>query len=62
MKNVSRFLKTTAVLSLTAVMAFTPVGGTAIDAYAKTYTGSNEDSQDYSWNWSDVINSYLLET
>ena len=62
MKNVSRFLKTTAVLSLTAVMAFTPVGGTAIDAYAKTYTGSNEDSQDYYWNWSDVINSYLLET
>ena len=62
MKNVSRFLKTTAVLSLTAVMAFTPVGGTAIDAYAKTYTGSNEDSQDYSWNWSDVINSYLLIT
>ena len=62
MKNVSRFLKTTAVLSLTAVMAFTPVGGTAIDAYAKTYTGSNEDSQDYSWNWSDVINSYLLKT
>ena len=62
MKNISRFLKTTAVLSLTAVMAFTPVGGTAIDAYAKTYTGSNEDSQDYSWNWSDVINSYLLET
>jgi hypothetical protein len=62
MKNISRFLKTTAVLSLAAVMAFTPVGGTAIDAYAKTYTGSNEDSQDYSWNWSDVINSYLLET
>jgi hypothetical protein len=62
MKNISRFLKTTAVLSLTAVMAFTPVGGTAIDAYAKTYTGSNEDSQDYSWNWSDVINSYLLKT
>ena len=62
MKNISRFLKTTAVLSLTAVMAFTPVGGTAIDAYAKTYTGSNEDSQDYYWNWSDVINSYLLKT
>ncbi|MCR5637736.1 MAG: leucine-rich repeat domain-containing protein [Lachnospiraceae bacterium] len=62
MKNESRFLKTTAVLSLTAVMAFTPVGGTAIDAYAKTYTGSNEDSQDYYWNWSEVINSYLLIT